>query len=59
MWITIDIAFIETSALDSTNVEKAFVKVIHDIYHQTIKENQQDFDAQQNQDYGETSSMRG
>jgi len=31
--LLLDIAFIETSALDSTNVEKAFVRVINDIYH--------------------------
>jgi hypothetical protein len=28
----IGIDFIETSALDATNVEKAFIKVINDIY---------------------------
>ena len=32
------IQFIETSALDSTNVDKAFLKVIHDIYQQTVQE---------------------
>lgn len=32
--------FIETSALDSTNVDKAFLKVIHDIYQQTVAESQ-------------------
>jgi GTPase SAR1 family protein len=37
--IIIGISFIETSALDSTNVDKAFMKVINDIYHQTMKEN--------------------
>ena len=31
------IQFIETSALDSTNVDKAFYKVISDIYQQTVQ----------------------
>lgn len=30
--ISIGLAFIETSALDSTNVEKAFMNVIKEIY---------------------------
>lgn len=31
-------AFIETSALDSTNVEKAFMNVIREIYDRAAKE---------------------
>jgi hypothetical protein len=32
----IGIAFMETSALDSTNVEKAFMGIIKEIYHLTL-----------------------
>jgi hypothetical protein len=32
----IGIGFIETSALDSTNVEKAFMGIIKEIYHLTL-----------------------
>ena len=32
------LAFIETSALDSTNVEKAFMNVIKEIYQKAITE---------------------
>lgn len=35
----IGIGFIETSALDSSNVEKAFINVINDIYKSTVYEN--------------------
>ena len=34
----IGISFIETSALDATNVEIAFMNVIKDIYHHAISE---------------------
>ena len=34
------IQFIETSALDSSNVEKAFFKVVSDIYQQHVTESQ-------------------
>ena len=32
----VGIHFIETSALDSNNVESAFVNIIHEIYKQTL-----------------------
>ena len=32
------LAFIETSALDSTNVEKAFMNVIKEIYQKAMTE---------------------
>jgi hypothetical protein len=37
---SIDINFIETSALDSSNVETAFVRIINEIYQQTLREQQ-------------------
>lgn len=38
MLIGVGIAFIETSALDSTNVEKAFLNVIKEIYTRAMTE---------------------
>jgi hypothetical protein len=36
--LIIGIGFMETSALDSTNVEKAFMGIIKEIYHLTLSD---------------------
>ena len=36
--ISLGIAFIETSALDATNVDKAFMGIIKEIYHLTLND---------------------
>lgn len=40
-----DVPFIETSAKDTTNVEKAFTEIIGAIYDQKIHGNNMDFEA--------------
>ena len=45
------IQFIETSALDASNVEQAFVRIINDIYQTTLREQQQqEYDSQHEED---------
>ena len=62
MMMSVDVLFIETSALDSNNVEKAFIKVIQDIFHNQIRDSHpEDQYTQQNENQNngaESSSIR-
>jgi GTPase SAR1 family protein len=53
--INIGISFIETSALDATNVEKSFMSIINDIYQKAKLESQYD-DQYEESLQGETPS---
>ena len=55
---SVGLAFIETSALDSTNVEKAFMNVIKEIYLKAVTEQyENNFDGRES-NIGVPDSMR-